>query len=95
MTTTESTTTTSRTRLQQIDPCRHAGIGSRRLAPGARAPEIPLVATDPHDTELRYLRRCVELAAEALEAGDEPFTPIYLHSSPRTATEVRVTVSAY
>ncbi|MBQ0826901.1 nucleoside deaminase [Streptomyces tagetis] len=25
------------------------------------------------DTELTYLRRCVELAAEALEAGDEPF----------------------
>jgi hypothetical protein len=31
--------------------------------------------TDPHDTERRYLGRCVELAAEALEAGDEPFTP--------------------
>ncbi|MEZ7002952.1 nucleoside deaminase [Streptomyces sp. AD55] len=25
------------------------------------------------DTELTYLRRCVDLAAEALEAGDEPF----------------------
>ncbi|MFC4495780.1 nucleoside deaminase [Streptomyces ovatisporus] len=25
------------------------------------------------DVELRHLRRCVELAAEALEAGDEPF----------------------
>ncbi|MFC8431091.1 nucleoside deaminase [Streptomyces sp. NPDC057253] len=25
------------------------------------------------DTELPYLRRCVELAEEALEAGDEPF----------------------
>ncbi|OIJ98399.1 nucleoside deaminase [Streptomyces colonosanans] len=25
------------------------------------------------DPELRYLRRCVELATEALEAGDEPF----------------------
>ncbi|SDN44889.1 tRNA(Arg) A34 adenosine deaminase TadA [Streptomyces sp. cf386] len=25
------------------------------------------------DTELPYLRRCVELATEALEAGDEPF----------------------
>ncbi|MBC9727948.1 nucleoside deaminase [Streptomyces sp. TRM68367] len=25
------------------------------------------------DTELPYLRRCVELAAEALAAGDEPF----------------------
>ncbi|MCX4636555.1 nucleoside deaminase [Streptomyces sp. P9-2B-2] len=26
-----------------------------------------------NETELRYLRRCVELATEALEAGDEPF----------------------
>lgn len=25
------------------------------------------------NSEMRYLRRCVELAAEALEAGDEPF----------------------
>ncbi len=25
------------------------------------------------DAELKHLRRCVELAAEALEAGDEPF----------------------
>lgn len=25
------------------------------------------------EAELRYLRRCVELAAEALEVGDEPF----------------------
>ncbi|WP_088889259.1 nucleoside deaminase [Leptolyngbya ohadii] len=25
------------------------------------------------NTELKYLRRCVELATEALEAGDEPF----------------------
>lgn len=26
-----------------------------------------------HDSELVYLRRCVELATEALEPGDEPF----------------------
>ena len=26
-----------------------------------------------NDADLRHLRRCVELAAEALEAGDEPF----------------------
>ena len=26
-----------------------------------------------NDAELRHLRRCVELATEALEAGDEPF----------------------
>ena len=28
---------------------------------------------DPAAAELRHLRRCVELATEALEAGDEPF----------------------
>lgn len=27
----------------------------------------------PTESELRHLRRCVELAAQALEAGDEPF----------------------
>src|SRR5690606_15202516 len=27
----------------------------------------------PTEAELGYLRRCVELATEALEAGDEPF----------------------
>ncbi len=27
----------------------------------------------PTDAELRHLRRCVELATEALEVGDEPF----------------------
>ena len=26
-----------------------------------------------NDTDLRHLRRCVDLATEALEAGDEPF----------------------
>src|SRR5690606_31911151 len=31
--------------------------------------EIPMLNED----DLRHLRRCVELAAEALEAGDEPF----------------------
>jgi len=27
----------------------------------------------PTDADLRHLQRCVELATEALEAGDEPF----------------------
>lgn len=27
----------------------------------------------PTDNDIRHLRRCVELASEALEAGDEPF----------------------
>ena len=33
----------------------------------------PREAIGTNDDELRHLRRCVELATEALEAGDEPF----------------------
>jgi tRNA(Arg) A34 adenosine deaminase TadA len=49
------------------------------VSPGARtalsitsSPEGPGTMV-VKDTELPYLRRCVELAAEALAAGDEPF----------------------
>jgi hypothetical protein len=42
------------------------------------------------DEELRHLRRCVELASEALEAGDEPFGSMLVAAAgpcwPRTAT---------
>ena len=42
------------------------------------------------DDDMRYLRRCVEIAAEALEAGDEPFGSLLVsaegRSWPRTAT---------
>ncbi len=42
------------------------------------------------EAELPYLRRCVELAAEALEAGDEPFGSVLVGAPgtcwPRTAT---------
>jgi tRNA(Arg) A34 adenosine deaminase TadA len=41
---------------------------------GAGEGERQLEETDVlTDAELRHLRRCVELATEALEAGDEPF----------------------
>jgi hypothetical protein len=33
----------------------------------------PREAIGTNDDDLRHLRRCVELATEALEAGDEPF----------------------
>jgi tRNA(Arg) A34 adenosine deaminase TadA len=36
-----------------------------------REPSWEAIVVD--DTDLRHLRRCVELATEALEAGDEPF----------------------
>lgn len=32
------------------------------------------------DSELKYLRRCVELAEQALEAGDEPFGSVLVNA---------------
>jgi tRNA(Arg) A34 adenosine deaminase TadA len=34
-----------------------------------------------HDEELRHLRRCLELATEALQAGDEPFGSVLVDPS--------------
>jgi tRNA(Arg) A34 adenosine deaminase TadA len=39
------------------------------------------------DTDLHHLRRCVELAAEALEAGDEPFGSVLLARGERLAED--------
>jgi tRNA(Arg) A34 adenosine deaminase TadA len=41
------------------------------------------------DTELRYLRRCVELAREALEAGDEPFGSVLVAEDGTVLAEDR------
>ncbi|MEV5386846.1 nucleoside deaminase [Streptomyces sp. NPDC052721] len=41
------------------------------------------------DSELRYLRRCVELAAEALEAGDEPFGSVLVAGDGTVLAEDR------
>ena len=47
------------------------------------------------DTDLRYLRRCVELAAEAVESGDFPFGSVLVTAdgmagpAPRFAEQVR------
>ncbi len=41
------------------------------------------------DAELRYLRRCIELAAEALEAGDEPFGSILVAENGTILVEER------
>jgi tRNA(Arg) A34 adenosine deaminase TadA len=40
-------------------------------------------------TDLVHLRRCVELAAEALEAGDEPFGSILVDGGGRVLVEDR------
>lgn len=41
------------------------------------------------DNELIYLRRCVELAAEALEAGDEPFGSVLVDADGQVLREDR------
>jgi len=42
-----------------------------------------------NDVELRHLRRCVELAAEALEAGDEPFGSVLVAADGTVLAEDR------
>ena len=41
------------------------------------------------DEDLRYLRRCVELATEALEAGDEPFGSVLVGEDGTVLAEDR------
>lgn len=41
------------------------------------------------DAELRHLRRCVELAAEALESGDEPFGSVLVAGDGTVLAEKR------
>ena len=42
---------------------------------------------DPTTAELRHLRRCVELAREALEAGDEPFGSVLVAADGTVLSE--------
>lgn len=44
---------------------------------------------DPTATEWRHLRRCVELAAEALAAGDEPFGSVLVAADGTVLAEDR------
>jgi tRNA(Arg) A34 adenosine deaminase TadA len=46
------------------------------------------------DEELRHLRRCVELASEALEAGDEPFGPMLVAAAGTVLAEDRNRVAS-
>ncbi len=43
----------------------------------------------PNDTELKHLRRCLELAAEALEAGDQPFGSVLVAADGTVLAEDR------
>jgi tRNA(Arg) A34 adenosine deaminase TadA len=44
---------------------------------------------DPSPEDLRHLRRCVELAAEAVEAGDFPFGSVLVAGDGRVLAEDR------
>ncbi|MFV0137655.1 nucleoside deaminase [Streptomyces sp. HMX87] len=46
------------------------------------------------DDELPYLRRCVELAAQALEAGDEPFGSVLVGADGTVLAEDRNRVAS-
>jgi tRNA(Arg) A34 adenosine deaminase TadA len=46
------------------------------------------------EADMRHLRRCVALAAEALEAGDEPFGSVLVAADGRVLTEDRNRVAA-
>ena len=41
------------------------------------------------DTDVRHLRRCLELATEALEAGDEPFGSVLVAADGTVLAEAR------
>jgi tRNA(Arg) A34 adenosine deaminase TadA len=43
----------------------------------------------PNATEMRYLRRCIELATEALEAGDQPFGSVLVAADGTVLAEDR------
>jgi tRNA(Arg) A34 adenosine deaminase TadA len=45
------------------------------------------------ETDLRHLRRCIELAAEALDAGDEPFGSVLAAADGTALAEDRNRVS--
>jgi tRNA(Arg) A34 adenosine deaminase TadA len=46
------------------------------------------------ETDLRHLRRCVELATEALDAGDEPFGSVLVAGDGRALAEDRNRVAS-
>lgn len=47
------------------------------------------MATEPTSADLVHLRRCVELAEEALDAGDEPFGSVLVDGRGRVVAEDR------
>ena len=62
----------------------------RFLLPGTNSNTMP---THPSETDLRHLRRCVELATEALHEGDEPFGSVLVSGDGLVLAEDRNRVS--
>lgn len=56
----------------------------RKRRYGSKGGEIVL-----NETDLRHLRRCVELATEAMEAGDPPFGSVLVAGDGRVLAEER------
>src|SRR5262245_43428529 len=80
---------------RSVEFCPHPPSGMARggigVAPGARIScQTAVMTISP--TDLSHLRRCVELATEALEDGDEPFGSILVdaHGSVRFEDRNRV-----
>jgi tRNA(Arg) A34 adenosine deaminase TadA len=63
------------------------------LAVWAQAGRSTEKETTLNDAELKHLRRCVELAAEALAAGDEPFGSVLVSGDGRVLAEDRNRIS--
>ncbi len=73
-------------------------LGTRLIGwPGSWAGDGSLQymeAAMPTDVDLQHLRRCVELATEALNAGDEPFGSVLVAADGRVLAEDRNRVAA-
>ncbi|WP_112873788.1 nucleoside deaminase [Paracoccus endophyticus] len=52
-------------------------------------PNSPKAPHDPTATDLHHLRRCIELAAEALAAGDQPFGSVLVAADGTVLAEDR------
>lgn len=50
---------------------------------------VPATTTPLTDTDLRHLTRCVDLAEEALDAGDEPFGSVLVDAAGTALHEDR------
>ena len=68
--------------------------GGQTDAPGQLLEAIFLETLMVNNAEMRHLRRCVELAADALEAGDEPFGSVLVAANGAVLAEDRNRVAS-